>query len=297
MTKPKTYPPLSYLLEQYRKQFLSRSSPQTLHQYFISIENFRQYLKHRPTLKDLTNENVRGCIDWMVSRERSESTANKCRANLLALWRFAAREGQVKKWPSVQKLIEPDRIPTAWSADQLHRLFSAIGQAPGEIEGIPARLWWLSLHSVLWDTGERIGAVLKTTPGDLDLDGATVIFRAKNRKFHKRDRCHPLHSHTVSLLRSIEKPSRSLVWPTGCCYATLLKRYKAILRAASLPTDRKHMLHCMRRSTASFYEAAGGNATDLLDHSSRDITKRYYLDTRVLPMQGPAMMEFRPKAG
>ena len=77
----------------------------------------------------------------------------------------------------------------------------------------------------------------------------------------------------------------------------LESRKFGILRVSGLPFDRKHMLHCMRRSTASFYEAAGGNATDLLDHSSRDITKKFYLDTRVLPMTGPAMMEFRPKAG
>jgi len=297
MTRPKVYPQLTQTFQNYRKTHLKSASSHTVRQFEVTIQNFYDFLEKRPTIRDLTSDNVQDAMHWMISRGRSIPTANKLRANLLALWRFEAREGRLKKWPNVPKLIEPDRIPTAWSADQLHQLFSAIGQAPGTICGIPARLWWLSLHSVLWDTGERIGAVLSSTWGDVDIHGGTVIFRAQHRKFKKRDRCHPLHAHTLALLRSIEFPSRNLVCPSDCHYSTLLKRYKGILRVSGLPFDRKHMLHCMRRSTASFYEAAGGNATDLLDHSSRDITKKFYLDTRVLPMTGPAMMEFRPKAG
>ena len=49
-----------------------------------------------------------------------------------------------------------------------------------------------------------------------------------------------------------------------------------------LPSDRRHKFHAMRRTVASFYEAAGGNATELLGHSTRDVTRTHYLDPRVV---------------
>jgi integrase len=49
----------------------------------------------------------------------------------------------------------------------------------------------------------------------------------------------------------------------------------------------------MRRSVASHYEAAGGNATELLGHSSRSVTLAY-LDPRIVPQQHAVDLLFRP---
>lgn len=54
-----------------------------------------------------------------------------------------------------------------------------------------------------------------------------------------------------------------------------------VLERAGLPTDSKSKFHRIRRTVASYYEAAGGNATELLGHSSRKITEKY-LDRRIV---------------
>jgi hypothetical protein len=51
----------------------------------------------------------------------------------------------------------------------------------------------------------------------------------------------------------------------------------------------------MRKSTASHFTAAGGNATELLDHSSVRVTKKY-LDKRIVGEQSAADLLKVPNA-
>jgi integrase len=61
----------------------------------------------------------------------------------------------------------------------------------------------------------------------------------------------------------------------------LWHKFGQVLARAGLPTDAKSKFHRIRRTVASYYEAAGGNATELLGHSSRKVTTAY-LDKRVV---------------
>ena len=65
----------------------------------------------------------------------------------------------------------------------------------------------------------------------------------------------------------------------------LFKRYEGILRRAGLAHGRRDKFHKLRRTTASNFEAAGGNATDLLKHSARSVTLAYLAPTIVKPKQ------------
>jgi integrase len=53
------------------------------------------------------------------------------------------------------------------------------------------------------------------------------------------------------------------------------------VKAAGLNTRKRLRFHQIRRSAASHYAAAGGDAVEMLDHSSPKITKRWYLDPRL----------------
>jgi integrase len=64
-------------------------------------------------------------------------------------------------------------------------------------------------------------------------------------------------------------------------------RLKIILKRAGLPHGRKDKFHKVRKTTASYYEAAGGSAQRLLDHSSPAVTRRY-LDPRIVSPGVPA---------
>ena len=67
----------------------------------------------------------------------------------------------------------------------------------------------------------------------------------------------------------------------------------SVLRRAGLPIDRKRKFHCLRRTVASYYEAAGGNATEFLDHTTRRVTQAY-LDPRIVPHADATRLLFRP---
>jgi|ERR1700690_2884339 integrase len=77
------------------------------------------------------------------------------------------------------------------------------------------------------------------------------------------------------MLKRIQQPVRELVFDMPIHYASLFYKYKRILKLAELPHGRDSMFHRMRKSVASHYEKAGGNATALLGHSSRSVTKKY----------------------
>ena len=95
------------------------------------------------------------------------------------------------------------------------------------------------------------------------------------------------------VVRLIEKPKRELIFPWPNCLTYLWDSYKKILIRADLPHDYKSKFHRMRKSVASHFEAAGGNATALLDHSHRRTTEKY-IDPTICVRQHAVDLLFRP---
>ena len=259
---------------------LRSRSANTLRLYRHTFRKFADFLGRTPLLSDLSDDTVSRLMAWCRHEGLSARTANKLRDQLLAVWRFACRKGALTVWPDVEPEVEPVRIPVAWNDQQLAALFRAIRETEGWIGKIRAALWWEALHLILYDTAERIGAVMQLRWENVDLDGAWVRFPAETRKGGKQDRAYPIDRQTVESLRLIRMPWRDDVftWPYDDAY--LYARYKRLLKRAGLPTDRMSMFHRMRRTVASMYEARGGNASELLGHSSRAVTRKY-LDPRI----------------
>lgn len=271
---------------------LRGKSELTRHHYRVQIRHFHRYLRRAPTLADLTDDGVARFLSWF-RKGRSPATVNKARNCLLAMWRLAARKTLVAVWPDVAPEPEPERVPRAWMPEELTKLFGACQLEEGEVGGVPAAKWFRCIHLCMWDTAERVHAVMALRWSDVDLANGWVIVPAEARKGKHRDKAFSLHPDTVAALREIQEPRRELVFPWPFDVSYLYVRYKKLLRRAGLPTDRKSKFHRMRKSAASYMEAAGGNATDFLDHSSRDTTKAY-LDPRICHRQQASSLLFRP---
>lgn len=127
--------------------------------------------------------------------------------------------------------------------------------------------------------------------------GLRRIFQipAELRKGKKRDRLYKLATDTVEALRAMQMPElgRRKIWPWPYNRTYLWSRYKRLLESAGLPSGRTRKFHCIRRSVASHFEAAGGNATELLGHSTRSVTLAY-LDPRIIPREHAIDRLFRP---
>ncbi|MGA0207552.1 MAG: tyrosine-type recombinase/integrase [Ilumatobacteraceae bacterium] len=253
-------------------------SPRTQVLYGYTLEAWGRQIGRQPTLDDLDEISVARFLAARA-REKSPATVAKDRAQIVALWSFCAKRGLVSVWPDVRRINVPERVPEAWTADEFRRLLAAASLETVTIAGIQADKYWRALLLVCYDTAERITGVMGLRWADVG--GADVIFRAEVRKGGRRDICRPIGQSTVSALSAIREPRRDLVFPWDRCQAYLWGRMGIILRRAGLPDNRRSKFHRIRRTTASFYAAAGHSATDLLDHSSPAVTRRY-LDPRIV---------------
>jgi integrase len=287
---------LSYFCCVYRPRKLRSVAANHIVNYRIQLRHFAKFLGREPVLSDLNDETVGNVMQWLFDNERSARTCNKFRHMMAAFWRYLHRKRIVDTEPEeLEDFPEPEATPTAWSKPQFALLWEACRTQEGKVGDITAAGFWLALHSLIWNTGERIGACLMLRWDDIDLDGGTVNFRAITRKGRKKSKLSKLHPVTVQLLRDIADPPREVVFESGLTVGSLYIRYKALLMAAGLPHGRDSKFHRMRKTAASFFEAAGGDATFLLGHGSRAITL-LYLDPRIVVPKQAADILFQPGA-
>lgn len=270
---------------------LRTRTQQTKKLYKNSINNFRKFLEQDPTLNDLNDVTVSRFLTWFRRLPRSPATVNKERSNLIAIWGYACRQQIKHNWPSVEKEPEPERVPQAWSRDQLRTLMQTCKAQTGSLAGVPACDWWVALHLIAWDSGERIGAIRKLQWSHLQ--DTWLVVPAEIRKGKRRDRLYQLADDTLAALRSIRQPKREAIFPWPFCEAYLWTKYATLLKEAGLPHGRHSKFHRMRRSVASHAEAAGADATKLLGHSARKVTTAY-LDPRIVEDPQPVNYLFRP---
>ena len=253
-------------------------SERTERLYGFTLARWAGILGRPPTLADFDEIAVARFLAAR-SREVSPASVAKDRAQLVALWNFAAKRGLVDRWPEVRRVTVAERVPEAWTIEQFRRLLAAAALEQTTIAGVPARHWWRALLLLAYDTGERVAALRALRWEDVRDDD--VIFRAETRKGGRRDISRPFGDSTGLALGEIREPLRDLVFPWDRHPSYLWGRLGIILKRAGLPHDRRCKFHRIRRTTASFYAAAGGNATMLLDHSSPAVTRRY-LDPRIV---------------
>jgi len=288
------------LLELYVERKLMDGSPSTIRQYDINIRHLAEFLGRTPVLDDLASTTIEGCMRALRAAGAAPRTCNKLRACFNALGNFAAKRRLIHEFPEYQTMREPTRAPVAWTVEQLAALWESCDRATGEIGYVPARYWWRGLHSVMWDSAERIEAV-KTLPwACVDLRLGYATFRAETRKGGRADAVHKLHAGTVELLRKIREiqqravPGEPLVFPWTLGKGSLYYYYNKILAAAELPTGRDCKFHRIRKSAATHFEALGGDATALLAHADARTTKRHYIDTRLLGRKAASDVLQRP---
>ncbi len=259
-------------------------SPKTKRQYTYALADLTAALGRVPIVADLTNDSISALLAHLRGRGLAAKTANERAGRILALWRWLYERRKVNTLPLDQQLPEPRKIPQAWTHAELDSLVKACGLAPGMIAGVPASWWWLSLHYALWDSGERIGALIQSRWEWLSKDeqGRTwLTIPAEVRKSQTEDRTYQLSTDSANWLDTIRRPNRDVIWPWPYAESYLWIAYRRLRKRAGLPDDRRSSFHRMRRSVASHFEAAGGNATVLLGHSDRKLTVTSYLDPKI----------------
>lgn len=267
-------------------------SDQTREQYRFALRNFATLLGHDPTLGDLTDDNLAALQTKLLNDGLAEITANERVGRIKTLWTWLAKRGQVSHFPTLARIPQPDRVPRAWTAEELGRLFRSFEKEQGELGGIPAKLWWQSSHAWLWNTGERKGATFSFSFEMLDWRSGVAVLPPNIRKGRRKTAVYHLWPDVLDLLKEIRLPRRELVWPWPYHSTSYYNAYNRILKRAGLPCGRYHKTQAMRVSHATWLHAMGKDATAALGHSSPETTRASYLDLRIIsPMEKPL---FRP---
>ena len=284
---------LQHLFDQfYRPLRLRGRSANTTRLYGCTIRAFGKWLGYSPTIDDLSDLTLSRYLDHRAAT-KSPYTAEKERTQLCSLWRFAADRGIVPTRPEVPPAPLPDRVPRAWTLGELGAIYRAAAATRGTVGHVPANVWFPALVSVLWESAERIGAVLECRPDDFD--GTHLHVRAEYRKGGKRDRVYRLSARTCGLLSQARGERRLLEWDRS---PTLLwSKYADIVARAGLGRGRHLSFHALRRSAASHYAARGGDPVQLLDHSSPALaTMSAYFDHKSVGDRSHSSRRRSPRA-
>lgn len=276
------------------------ASDETKRQYGFALDNFDESLGRPASLTDLNDDTLVMMTTWMQRQRHNGKprfavkTINERTGRLRAFWSFMFRKGHVPTFPTFGRLREPKRIPVAWKRHELDVLIEACANQEGLLGDVFACNWWLSLHLCMWDcAGERITAMVSSRWEWIRDEWLTIP--AEARKGKGEDMAYRLSAESLAALELIRAPRRPLIWPWPYCKPELWTKYKKIRKAAGLATDRRSSFHRMRRSVASHFEAAGGNATKLLRHSTRKVTEDSYLDPTIVGDTQSADLLFRLK--
>jgi len=272
----------------YKPLRLLNRSKRTDQLFRYTIRLYSKTLGRPATLLDLNDLDVARHLQTLLDQGRKPGGVNKERRQLVALWNLAAKKRLVEQFPVLPTVHEPEQLPMAWTTEELWRLRMSCNMQPGDYDGIPARLWWLALHHVLFATGERIAAVMQLRWSDIS--GDVVVFPAETRKGSKRASVATLTTQALEALELIRQPKRQLVFPWPYRANYLYKIYRDILQRAELDASSRSMFHRMRRSHATHLKAAGGDPTTSLGHQSAATTSRY-IDRRLIPNNAGRLLD------
>lgn len=263
-----------------------------------AVTQFSRWLGRDATLEDLDDLTVSQWLAAMGQKKSPNSVARE-RSGILAIWNLAQGRGLVKLRPTVSPELVPHSTPRAFTEDELNRIAACAGRASGWVGPVPAHVFFRALVAVGLETGERINAILHVPKACWNRPTLTVP--ASVRKGKREERVYELSPEASDLVDAVcEHSGPTVFWWTASDTA-LRKRWKTITRRAGLGDGREVQFHALRRSTASHLAAAGLDATAFLGHSSDRITRRSYLDPRVVDSKRPKAWQqlpriFRPSA-
>ncbi len=285
----------AFFNEVYRPLRLRGRSQNTSRLYHATIAAYRRWLQAERIADEPALEHLEELLlaRYLEHRQatRSPYTAEKERTQLMAMARLANERRMMDRLPTCPPGVLPDKVPTAWSTDELRRLYQAASQARGMVAGVPAAIWFPAAISLAFETGERIGALLDSKRSDYRRPTLTV--QPESRKGKRRGRVYALSDATCGRLDALEgcEGDRLLPWDKAPTY--LYTCLRKILAAAGL-SGKRIGFHQVRRSAISHIAAAGGDPVQFAGHANPAVTKRWYLDPRMTE-RGPKPHELLPR--
>ena len=270
------------LLERY--SLLMNLSDRSVVLYAHSITKFEEFLGRPAQVEDLEDVTVARFLKWRATNRRagrpiSVHSVTKDKSQLLALWNWACRKRlHPGEWPGLPRQRKVRTTPTAYTLDDITKLVVQSRRRRGVMGGKPSSWWWSTVIQALWQTGERCGALLAVRWGDIDLTGCRITFRAETRKGKLSDAVRAITPALAAEIGQHRGHENSLVWERRGHLLSIYPSLRILCRTAGV---KPRGFHGIRRASASYVAAGGGDATAHLGHSDPAMTRGHYLDPRI----------------
>ena len=267
-------------------------SDRSVAMYSATLDRFRDYLGHEPTVDDLDDLTAAKFLRWRQATQHSRwkkispASLAKDSAHLRSLWTWLARkrwkrsDGELVEFPDYARPRVPKPVPKAYKADELARLIQAARHRKGLVAGKPAAWYWTTKILAMFQTGERIGAVLELRWSEVDLEQHTLTFLAATRKGHRETITRPITADLAKMMAVQKGAPSERVWPwlEDREMLSLYGSLRVLCRTAGVQYK---PFHSVRKSTASYLKRAGVSAKKQLGHSSEEMAENHYYDEEI----------------
>jgi len=269
---------------------LKNLSDRSVSMYLSTLDRFRDFLGHEPTVDDLEDLTAAKFLRWRATTVHdinrgmiSPASLAKDSAHLRSLWTWLARkrwkrsDGELLEFPDYARPRVPKPVPKAFNAAELAQLVEAARHRRGYICGKPAAWYWTTKIQAMFQTGERIGAVLELRWEQVDLERHTLTFLAATRKGHRETITREITPALAKCLATQRGAPGERVWPwlDDRQALSIYPSLRVLCRSAGVPY---HPFHSIRKATASYLKKAGISAKKQLGHSSEQMAEDHYYD-------------------
>jgi integrase len=264
----------------------------TVLMYLATLARLRDFLGREPTVDDLDDLQIAKFLRWRRVTQHSKwklispASLAKDSAHIRTLWNWLAKkrwkrsDGQMIEFPDYARPKVPKPVPKAYKAEELVRLVEVGRQRKGLVSGKPAAWYWPTKILAMFQTGERIGAILQIRWSEVDLERHTLTFLAATRKGHRETITRPITPDLAKMLATQKGPPEARVWP-WLDDREPLSAYNSLRVLCRVAGVDYKPFHAIRKSTASYLKRAGISARKQLGHSSEEMAENHYYDEEI----------------
>lgn len=253
-------------------------APSSVNAHRYALNSLAKYLGREPARSDLDRDTVNAWLFAELSRGLDPNTVHSERRALLTLWRDAFEEGWCEVGPArIRKIKVPQRVPNAWTLDQIRQLLATIDSLRGRLKRQPQIsrcLFWRAYVLTGYYTGLRLGDLLKLRFDQIAADGTLTVIQNKTGT---AVRC-CLEYEALSAIEGIMRPARKRIFGDAMSQQCLQEYFAVLVKRAGLRGSTKWL----RSSGASWCEAnTPGSAMGFLGHRTHGLAYRHYVDPAI----------------